>query len=205
MISAILRKLSSLLNTGITNEHHVVYLMRGIRIIMEQQEAKGRYRYLNFHFDWALHSKLDGAAAQAILRHFDAANLHLKNGLKLPELPGDLRRKIDDISQMRRFEMELESFLKENNLPPITATRHDGWIYFLHLYCKVIEDCPLVISGKKNRASSIESVTVKIEMPREPVGDEMLFQVRWIVLDKNGLNGEIFIVNSFSLNPDAAV
>ena len=33
--------------------------------------------------------------------------------------------------------------------------------------------------------------------------EEMLFKVRWIVHDINGHSGELFIVNSFSSEPDA--
>jgi hypothetical protein len=40
MIPNILRKLETLLNTGITAETEVVYLMSGLRKLLEQQQAK---------------------------------------------------------------------------------------------------------------------------------------------------------------------
>jgi hypothetical protein len=144
---------------------------------------------------------LEGPAAQDVLTYFDAANLHLKTGVKLHELPRGLQCEIDNISQMKHFEEELAAFLNANMLPSIDAARHDGWIHFLHLYAKVVEDCPLVISGKNSVNSDIESVTVHLELAKEAVGDHMLFEVTWTVEDKNGLSGSIFVINSFSLNP----
>lgn len=201
MIPNILKKLAALLNVGITDEAKVVYLMSGVRKLLEQQQAKKQYQYLTFHCDWTLHCKLEGPAAQDVLKYFEAANSHLKTGVALNKLPSDLRREIDNISQMKHFEKELDAFLKANGLPDINATRSDGWIHFLHLYAKVVEDCPLVISGKNNSGSGIDSVTVHLELANQSVGDEMPFKVTWTILDKNGLSGDIFIINSFSLNP----
>jgi len=36
----------------------------------------------------------------------------------------------------------------------------------------------------------------------DEIKGEVLFRVRWIIRDRNGDSGEIFIVNSFSENPD---
>jgi hypothetical protein len=32
-------------------------------------------------------------------------------------------------------------------------------------------------------------------------GGDMWFKVRWIIQDKNGLSGEVFVLNSFAVNP----
>ena len=200
MEQEILQKLGTLLRDGITSEPQAVYLMVEIRKLLEQQDAKQQYYYLNFHCDWALHSKLSGGAAQNVLKHFDQANTHLKTGKCLHELPSYQRTEIDNISKMKLFESELETFLKANWLPPINATRSDGWTHFLHFYVSVISDCPLVISSN-NTASGIKSVTVNVELANQPVGDEMGFRVTWKILDKNGLSGLLEIYNSFSINP----
>jgi hypothetical protein len=52
MIRDILKKLETLLNSGITAETEVVYLMSGLRKLLEQQQAKKQYKYLTFHCDW---------------------------------------------------------------------------------------------------------------------------------------------------------
>lgn len=175
--------------------------MSGLRKLLEQQQAKMQYTYLNFHCDWTLHSKLEGPAAQDILSVFDAANPHLKAGVELHQLPSELRNEIDNISQMKYFEKELTAFLRANGLPRINAVRSDGWIHFVHIYAKVVEDCPLVISAKNANTADIESVTVSLELANQTVGNNMPFKVTWTILDKNGKSGDIFIINSFSLKP----
>jgi hypothetical protein len=196
--SAIVAKVQALLAKGVATEADALYLMVEVRKLLEQQEAKKQYEYLTFHCDWAVHSVLRGATAQKILKLFDDASIHLKTGLELHDLPRLLKIEIDRISKMRYFEEQMGAFLNNNDLPSLETTRSDGWIHFLHLYTKIVEDCPLVIAAQSN-LSTIASVTLKMELAKEPRDGEMWFKVRWIVQDKNGLSGEIYILNSFSL------
>ena len=198
----VMGKLEVQLASGITTEAQALYLMVGIRKLLEHQQAKKQYKYLTFHCDWALHSKLAGKTAQEILKLFDAANIHLKTGVELRNLPSELRIEIDRISRMKYFEEELEGFLKSNGLPGLETTRSDGWIHFLHLYARIVEDCPLEMMAD-NSSASVASVTLKIDLAKasEQDGGDMLFKVRWIILDKNGLTGEVFVLNSFALSP----
>ena len=197
--SAIIAKLELLLAKGVRTESDALYLMVEVRKLLEQQHAKQQYEYLTFHCDWALHATLAGTTAQKILKLFDAANIHLKTGVELHNLSGLLRMEIDRISKMRYFEDQLEGFLKANGIPALASTRSDGWIHFLHLYAKIVEDCPLVMTAK-NQCATIASVTLKMGLARasEQDGGEIWFKVRWIIQDKNGLSGEIYIINSFS-------
>ncbi|MBI1955641.1 MAG: hypothetical protein HYS38_04540 [Acidobacteria bacterium] len=196
----IIRKLEAELNGGITTEPQVVYLMTGLRKLLEQQQAKKQYEYLTFHCDWVLHSKLQGPTAQKVLEQFDLANIHLKIGIKLHGLPVDLQREINGISKMEWFREELSTFLAANGLPGLETVHRDGWDHFLQLYCKVIEDCPLVMTTN-NTAASIEKVTVHLEWANQVVENEIFYKIMWTVADKNGLSGDIFVINSFSLTP----
>jgi hypothetical protein len=198
----IMGKLKVLFATGISTEYQALYLMVAVRKLLEHQQAKEKYKYLTFHCDWALHSKLEGTTAQEILKLFDAANIHLKKGVELHDLPGFLRFEIDRISKMKYFEDELDAFLTSNGLPPLDTARSDGWIHFAHLYGKIVEDCPLVMTAR-NATASVESVTLNIDMAKasERDGGDMWFKVRWTILDKNGQSGEIFVLNSFRLKP----
>jgi hypothetical protein len=112
-----------------------------------------------------------------------------------------LRIEIDRISKMEPFKQELYQFLETNVLPSLDTNRSDGWVHFLHLYAKVVEDCPLVMT-ETNKSASIASVTLHVELAKQPVEDDMWFKVTWTVLDKNGLYGDIFVINSFSLKPE---
>lgn len=194
----IIRKLDKEFGSGITTEAQVVYAMAGIRKLLEQQEAKPQYEYLTFHCDWALHSKLQGRMTQKILAAFDAANIHLKQGLTLSDLPPGLGREVEDISKMRCFEEEFDEFLNINGLAAWGASDPDAWVNFVQLYARVVEDCPLVMTPS-NTTASIEKLTLHLEFAEKPIESDLLFRVIWRLLDKNGKSGQIFIL--FSMTP----
>lgn len=208
----ILRKLTAELEKGITTEVQVVYLLAGIRKLIERDERDEEYAALNFHCDWVLHARLDRAGAKAILKQFDAAHALLRGHVALHDLPPDLRREIDRISKMTSFRELLPKFLDEYGLPPLTLQRPDGWAHFLHLYTKVIEDIPLVVKkkqpkdGEPDSSPNISHVMVRFGAALKPVEymgrQDLLYQVKWLIYDQNDEPGEIFIINSFELNPD---
>lgn len=201
--SAIIGKLEVLLAKGIITEADALYFMVEVRKLLEQQHSKKQYEYLTFHCDWAVHPALTGPTAQKILEQFNAANIHLKTGVKLHDLPGLLRMDIERISKLRYFEDQLEAFLRGNGLATLDETRSEGWIHFLHLYARIVEDCPLVMTAK-NQLATIACVTLKMDLAKasDQDGGDMWFKVRWIIQDKNGLSGEIYVLNSFALNPE---
>src|SRR5580700_3981790 len=129
----ILDKLAKQLNKGIETEAEASYFLSEIRKFLEQQRLKNNFEYLKFHCDWILHSELAGPMAQNVLKQFDDANIHMKTGIKMQDLPHGLRQEIDRLSKFRYFEAELSQFLTDNALPAMTVTRTDGWAHFFHL------------------------------------------------------------------------
>ena len=211
----IISKLTNELHGGIETECQVVYLLAGVRKIIERDKAKEQYPDLKFHCDWALHSSLEGPAARKVLRKFDAAHALLRQNIKLHDLPGPLEADIKRISEMRSFEEELSRFLNDYDLPPLTKRRPDGWTHFLHLYIRVIEDIPLVVSlpaerkkkpGKQRATPDapkhISRVVVHLQPAQETVQyggeEEVFFKVIWAIHDKNGQSGSVFVINSFT-------
>ena len=192
----IIDKLRDHINAGIRKEADALYLLAEVRKLLEQQGLKEGHKYLTFHCDWVVHPKMTGPMAQRILQKFDEANIHLKNGLHVHELPNGLNHEIDRISKLRYFEDELSVYLKTNGLPDLSAVRPDGWSHFFHLYAQIVEECPLVMTAGNGK--SIEKVTVHFELAKQQVKDEMLYKMTWVVTDKNGLTGDIFIINGFS-------
>jgi hypothetical protein len=197
----IIRKLGIEFGKGITTEAQVVYLMAGIRKLLEQREEQEQeqepYEYLNFYCDWALHSRMDRRMAQKILKSFDAANIHLREGREIEDLPSELRTELEHISKLSHFEREFRTFLQKNELPTLEARSPDGWVHFLSLYARVVEDCPLVMSTT-NDSASIVKVTLRVDSTQRRTEHDTLFKVTWNVEDKNGKSGNIFII--FSVN-----
>ena len=200
MTEEIIRKLTAQLNEGITTEVQVVYLLVGIRKLIERDAQGEKYRNLNFYCDWVLHSELDRCGAKAILREFDKAHPLRKSGIDLPQ---ELRKEIDDISGMRFFEEELTRFLESYGLPPI-AENVNGWSHFFHLYTQVIQDIPLMVKpSSPDAAENISKLVVRFEAATETrkFGDreDLFYRIVWKIFDKDGGSGSYEVHNSFNI------
>ena len=121
-------------------EMRVVYILVETRKLLERQGELNRYPALRFYCDWALHTSMDRAGAQRILRLFDEAHPLLCAN---QELPRPLRHDITETTNLRYFERDYEQFLTDYNLPQDIL--HCRWTKFLHSYAAVIEDCPLTV------------------------------------------------------------
>ena len=194
----IIRKLGKEFDKGIETEAQTVYVLAGVRKLLEQQQAGKQYEYLKFHCDWTLHSMLDGTAAQRVLKQFDAASIQLRAGVKLRDFPSGLKKEVYGISKMEYFEDELRAFLLANGLPDLEQIRTDGWTHFLHLYTLAIEDCPLVIKSKKHTTVGLDRVTVHLKVG-EPMGEDIPYKIYWTMLNKDGRSNGFYILNSFQL------
>jgi hypothetical protein len=200
----ITRKIREELNRGITTESQVVYVLAEIRKFLEQKGLINdpQYEYLVFHCDWALHSKLDRRMAQKILTAIDRANVKIRAGMKLQELPENIKVEFQNIANLNFFETQLERFLKENRLP----TLQDDWSRFVHLYYSVIQDSPLIMSTSKptvqirNATVSVESANIDFDTMTEGViAEEVIcYFVSWKLTDKNGETTELMTFNSYS-------
>lgn len=213
MTKDIIAKLRAELESGITSEAQVVYLMVGIRKIIERDEIDDNYSALKFHCDWALHPKMSRRAAREMLKLFDDAHVDLVDQVKLESLPIAVRRGIDRIAKMTDFEAELKEFLAKYELPQLSAEQRDGWLRFVRLYSKVVEDIPLFASDAvRQRAAvpalepikNIASVTVHLDDAKETVKEagfeDFLYRIRWVIEGKDGKFGEISIYNSFAVS-----
>jgi hypothetical protein len=215
MTEEIIRKLTNEILAGINSEAQVVYVMAGIRKLIERDERGEEFPTLKFHCDWVLHSKLEGSAAKQILRLFDSAEERMQQGKTFEQLPSKIRREIDKVSQMESFQEELEKFLNTYGLPSISYQRIDGWTFFLHLYSLVIQDIPLQVGVVKKKLKDpplkppppiihLSHVTVRCELARETIkhenGEEMLFRIWWTLFPKAGEPKAFWIENSFSIS-----
>jgi hypothetical protein len=212
MTEEIIRKLSAELHKGITTEPQVVYLLAGIRKIIERDGLGEDFYHLKFHCDWVLHSKLEGIAAKRILHLFDVAEAAMrKDNLKYEDLPFEIAWQIDAISKMQVFEMELRSFLDRYGLPPLMLGDGDGWTYFLHLYTNVIQDIPLMVGTRQRsvqrepipKPDHVTHINVRCEMANQALefdGEkEMLYRVWWTLHMKDEEPKSFWIMNSFTM------
>ena len=204
MKEEIIRKLTAQLNEGITTEVQVVYLLVGIRKLIERDDHGAdqgtQYPTLNFYCDWVLHSELDRSGAKAILLEFDEAQPLWKSEETLPR---ELENKINHICGMEYFAEELTRFLKNYDLPPI-AQNVDGWSRFFHLYAQVIQDIPLMVKpSSPEAAENISKLVVHCETAPKTIksGDreDVVYRIMWEIFDKTGESGSLVFYNTFNI------
>lgn len=137
-------KLSRLLRGAVDEEHKVVYLMVGIRKIIEHKrkelDEKMKYRYyptLTFYCDWCVHIELSGSAAQYYLKHIEV----------LVNQDKGIDNKIFDFLNFKELEKEFKDFFKEYNLNSVIFFQN--WKTFLKAFIEVLADCPLFFDGPK--------------------------------------------------------
>jgi len=190
MTPEIVQKLCAEIRDGFNKESQVVYLLAGVRKILEQEASTSdEYFYLKFHCDWTLHAKLDRASAQRILAHFNSAHFQLLKGENLTS-----NSEAEKISKMHQFREELSKFLRAHAIDEFSKCT-DTWAKFIYLYARVIKDVPLVIRG--NTLSEVKEITVSVEMAEHTFANQRFFKVCWNVTDKNRKSGTIFVLNSF--------
>ncbi len=191
MTPDIINKLSDEINKGITTEVQVVYLLAGIRKVIErdveQKETKeekelekGKYPNLySFYCNWILHSNLTNTFAAKILDIFEkASHAQNSNSYKLPEeIPEDLQHTIN----MYTFKKDLDNFIKNYEMPNFD---YNAWVNFIKLYFKVVKDIPLVIKPRHEIYIKKVSLT-EIEF-EEVTTPKMQFRVIWTVEDNLG-------------------
>lgn len=190
MTPHIIEKIQNEIDIGITRESQVLYILAEIRKILEQEDALSQYRYLEFHCNWVLHSKLDRAFSQKVLNHFNSAHLQILNGEELAN------SEADKISKMERFREELSDFFSSYNLTDITSSSN-SWTKFLYLYGLIIQDTPLVI--RNSNSAGIQEIIVSVELSKETHSSYQLYKVSWRLKDRDGRHGTIYVLNSFQV------
>lgn len=189
MTPDIVMKLNVEIDSGIKTEPQVVYLLAGIRKLIEQNSQLARFEYLKFHSDWVLHFKLKGPFAQKVLKRLEPAHLEGLRGGR----PSSVAE-ADRLTRMDPFKEELSEFSVQVGLHDFSKDPND-WTRFLYLYSCVVTDCPLYVRG--DNPTLLQEVVVTAEMSPTQEWGEKVFKVSWNITDKNGKAGTIFTLNTF--------
>lgn len=192
MQSAIQEKIQLELNAGITKESQVVYILAGIRKILEQLEDITEFEHLKFYCDWALHHKLSGPPAQKVMRILEFIYNCMAKGERAPT--------DSEATHLIRFELlknELSGFLQKFDIKNFTQSANT-WVVFIYLYCRVVEDCPLVM--RSNTPMNIQKIVISLDTAEDLIEDHQPYQVNWQFEAKEGLApARYFIINSYSV------
>lgn len=128
MTIQIIEKLKAEIHRGFDQESQVVYLLVGVRKVIEQEGLSDEYPYLKFHCDWVLHSELNRSFSQRIIREFDSAHSQIISGGEMPA-----NGEASKISGMDYFREQLDKFFRTYGMRDVFRDASD-WTQFLYIY-----------------------------------------------------------------------
>ncbi len=187
-------KLRSEVESGVSRESQVVYILANIRKILELNGNPEEFTHLKFYCNWALHSKLSGSEAQHVLRMLEPIYSYLLKRKEVPDNSDSVK-----LANMGLFQEKLSTFLQKFAIKDFTRGMND-WVLFMYLYSKVIEDCPLVISS--DNPINIKNVVVRAVRAKGQIDDHQPYRINWTFAGKDDLpSAQFFIINSYSVAP----
>lgn len=188
----ITRKLKSEIESGITKETQVVYILTGIRKILEQSEYPKEFGRLKFYCDWALHSRLSGPPAQKVVQILGLIYKCMAKGVSVPDHSEAMR-----LIKFELLKEELSTFLQKFDLKDFTQGIND-WVVFIYLFSRVVEDCPLLMLS--HVPFDIVKIVIQLETAKDLIDDHLPYQVNWQFEAKADLPpARYFIVNTYSV------
>lgn len=128
----ILDKLVVELGKEIKSELQVVFILSKIRKLLEWENAKGKYKTLNFYCNWVLHNKIDRSEPVAkILRDFVVNKPDRYKFIFHEEFKKEFRKFLKDYNlpllspiQMEKFTNELNKAVSETPVEIVIGTRY---------------------------------------------------------------------------------
>lgn len=196
MTDQIVEKLNKILTKKKFSEPIVVYVMAGIRKIIEQQPkpeagSEDPWKALKLYCNWVLHPKLDHKPAQEFTKHFEG----LYQGI-IDKKETKLYKEAVAISKFKVFRTEMSKILKHFHIYDFTEN-DDVWHKFKLDYSCVIADCPL--EAKSNNDNDfIKQIVVSVQKAEKD--GQLVFQTRWNIIPKLGDNAGFSIYDSYALS-----
>jgi hypothetical protein len=141
----IIEKLNKELENNITKECQVVYILSRIRKILEIEDKKTEYKYLNFYCNWALHSKID--RTEPVRDVLDEFIVGSDDGKFL---------KFD------HFFLDLKDFLDAYHLSVYLLDK-ENYLRFINLLVGIIADTPVEVRTDKSHIITITEPTKKLK------------------------------------------
>lgn len=178
MQNDIVKKITHELNSGISTEAQVVYLLVGVRKLMEHNSEKN-FDTLKMFCDWGLHIDLSrNSQIKNFLGEFDEAIGRINTGYGPVNL---------EYISFRKFKKALEEFIDEFGLPK-NILETAKWRQFIRLYSGVVSDCP--VTRKDHSFKFIKEIKIKIlemdDVPEEYKKQREGFHLRYEIIKSDG-------------------
>lgn len=184
ILAQVVEKLKAAL-FNIESEVQVVYVLVQCRKLIEFIDPdQERYRILSSFCSWALHTKMDLADAQGVLRTMNAVINHYRAGCR--SRPAESKQ-LDGLLNFRDLYKQLQALLCEVGIPANLMMDPQGWFRFARLYASIIEDVPLVYTRKDLPLEHLDRAEVRsfgatdLTQGSENEVFGTPFGIRWIV------------------------
>lgn len=164
MEAEILAKLSHLLSRPITEECQVVYFLVELRKALEIRGLFTQYPALRFYCDWAVHTRMDRAGAEEVLKRID--DVETADSFGMFGTGGRRLAIAWDFLSQDVFRRDLHEALRGLALQTEICTTNDLWVSFVEVYAGVVSDCSLAIKSKNVATEYVEEAVVsKVTSP----------------------------------------
>ena len=182
------------LSAPIETEPGVVYLLRGVRILLERSRPDPKPFALWMHCHWALH--MDLSSSGTTKRFLEGIDKFVVNNIAgLEDLAGpkddetfvasviDEHHLSRELVYLDSFREQLREFLNYHGLPTELCTDDQRWYAFVAAYAGVIEDGSLSING----GDSLKAVARVIFSKGKalPFNHHIQFRLRWEIVLKD--------------------
>lgn len=188
----IISKLRSEIRSGIATEIQVVYMMAGIRKILEQSGSSDNFGRLKFYCDWVLHHKLKKRPAGEVVQRLECIYQFILNGIN--EVPEE--SEAGNFIRFKELKEDLRSFLENYRLENFTSDSNN-WLRFVFLYCRVVEDCSLQLTFAE--PINVEQIVLKVDS-YEQIDGHIPFKIKWNFHVREGCVPAVYhILNSYEV------
>lgn len=153
MKDELIRKIQRVLDTRITTEMQVVYLLVEVRKLMDRDNYNDPV--LRTFNNWVVHTSLENRAdgSTLILSEFDEFMAELyENRNQLPH-PKHI--------SLGTFREALFLFFKHFDLSAKFVKDAAEWKKFSRLYCRIVGECPIVFTASKTKLKYIHKVELR--------------------------------------------
>jgi hypothetical protein len=194
MKNEICRKIGAqLVQLPLNDEPRVLYFLAEARKIFEHEgNLATSLPTLKFYCNWALHTRLDQAAAQDFLEAVHPI-LTLEGNHDQ-----EAQDKFDRRLTLRAFRVETRLFLEHCGLSTEILANEGYWRSFLATYSCIVENCELVMEASASVESgplnlAVASLSVRPSTRGTSLPDNLPYPMEWVIAYRDGRKGQLFL------------
>jgi hypothetical protein len=195
-------KLTAVLNRPPQDGCEVIYALVKIRKVLEFDNSKRLFPFLNMLCDWVLHTQLAGTGAQQVVGMLDARLIQKE---WKPEDDRD-DRGLFDIFSLDLFRHDFRRFLNTQRLPLVWVDDMFAWQEFLVLYGDEVLNTPLKMATAEGKTMFLKEVVIEACEPSAAIAkanpEQKHSGFRWLLTLNNGRRRALTHTFNLAVRPE---